>query len=178
LRINETIDNASRFLDDKIVSKIAFRVLRNSTIQALNIVNITDEILRAYAIAYGIEPVIATSGSMLNMMNTSTMDMEYNPIPSASAIVNISNYQNAQGLAIKALEIFRDDLRPLELPNTTGAFLTADIRSGSVSGLEDGLSLVLSSIHDKKPYSDIMQIIHGPVHTNLFLAYNLKMIAE
>ena len=112
------------------------------------------------------------------MMNTSTMDMEYNPIPSASAIVNISNYQNAQGLAIKALEIFRDDLRPLELPNTTGAFLTADIRSGSVSGLEDGLSLVLSSIHDKKPYSDIMQIIHGPVHTNLFLAYNLKMIAE
>ena len=68
--------------------------------------------------------------------------MEYNLIPSTSRIVNISNYQNAQELAIKALEIFRDDLRPLELPNTTRSFLTADIRSSSVSGLEDGLSLL------------------------------------
>ena len=189
LRINKTIDNASRFLDNKIVSEIDSRDLRNSTIQALNIANITDEILREYAIAYGIEPVIATSGSMGNMMDTSDMDspidsppdsmgMEDNQIPSASRIADISNYQNAQGLAIKALELFRDDLKPLELPNTTRSYLTADIRSTSVSGLEDGLSLLLSLIDDKKPYSDIMQIIHGPVHTNLFLAYDLKMIAE
>ena len=71
--------------------------------------------------------------------------MEYNLIPSTFRIVNISNYQNAQELAIKELEIFRDDLRPLELPNTTRSFLTADIRSSSVSGLEDGLSLLLLS---------------------------------
>jgi hypothetical protein len=70
--------------------------------------------------------------------------MEYNLIPSTSRIANIANYQNAQELAIKELEIFRDDLRPLELPNTTRSFLTADIRSSSVSGLEDGLSLLLS----------------------------------
>lgn len=178
LRINETIDNASKFLNNKIVSDIDAKDLKNSTIQALNIANITDEILREYAIAYGIEPVIVTSGSMGNMMNMSTMDMEDNRIPSASRIVNISNYQNAQELASKALELFKDDLKPLELPNTTRSFLTADIRSSSVSGLEDGLSLLLSSIDDKKPYSDIMQIIHGPVHTNLFLAYDLKMIAE
>ena len=189
LRINKTIDSASRFLDNKIVSEIDSRDLRNSTIQALNIANITDEILREYAIAYGIEPVIATSGNMGSMMDMSTMDssvdsppdsmgMEDNRFPSASRIANVSNYQNAQGLASKALELFRDDLKPLELPNTTKSFLTADIRSTSVSGLEDGLSLLLSLIDDKKPYSDIMQIIHGPVHTNLFLAYDLKMIAE
>lgn len=185
LRINKTIDNASRFLDNKIVSDIDAQDLKNSTIQALNIANITDEILREYAIAYGIEPVIATG----NMMNMSTMGssidsppdsmvMEDNRIPSASRIANISNYQNAQELASKALELFRDDLKPLELPNTTRSFLTANVRSSSVSGLEDGLSLLLNSIDDKKPYSDIMQIIHGPVHTNLFLAYDLKMIAE
>ena len=185
LRINKTIDNASRFLDNKIVSDIDAQDLKNSTIQALNIANLTDEILREYAIAYGIEIVIATG----NMMNMSTMGssidsppdsmvMEDNRIPSASRIANISNYQNAQELASKALELFRDDLKPLELPNTTRSFLTADIRSSSVSGLEDGLSLLLNSIDDRKPYSDIMQIIHGPVHTNLFLAYDLKMIAE
>jgi hypothetical protein len=189
LLINKTIDNTSRFLDNKIVSEIDSRDLRNSTIQALNIANITDEILREYAIAYGIEPVIATSGNMGNMMDTSAMDssidfppdsmgMEDNLFPSASRIADISNYQNAQGLASKALELFRGDLKPLELPNTTRSYLTADIRSTSVSGLEDGLSLLLSLIDDKKPYSDIMQIIHGPVHTNLFLAYDLKMIGE
>ena len=52
---------------------MASRDLRNSTIQALNIANITDEILREYAIAYGIEPVFATNGSMVNMINMSTM---------------------------------------------------------------------------------------------------------
>lgn len=189
LRINETINNASRFLNNKIVSDIDARDLKNSTIQALNITNITDDILREYAIAYGIEPVIATSGSMGIKMNMSTMDssidsppdsmdLEDNRIPSASRIANISNYQNAQELASKALELFRDDLKPLELPNMTKSFLTADIRSSSVSGLEEGLSLLVNSIDEKKLYSDIMQIIHGPVHTNLFLAYDLKMIAE
>ncbi len=190
LRINEMIDNASRFLDDKIVSEIGSRDLRNSTIQSLAIANITDEILREYAIAYGIEPVIAASGNMGNMMNmSSTMDssvaspsdsmaMENNRILSAYRIANVSNYQNAQGLASKALELFRDDLRPLELPDTTKSYLTADIRSTSVSDLEGSLSLVLSLIDDKKPYSDIMQVIHGPVHTSLFLAYDLKMMAE
>ena len=192
LRINETINNASRFLDNMIVSDIDARDLKNSTIQALNIANITDEILREYAIAYGIEPVIATSGSMVNMMNMSTMsssidsppappasiEMEDIGIPSASRIANISNYQNAQQLANRALEIFRHDLKPLELPSTARSFLTIDIRTSSVPELESGLSLLLDSINDKKPFNDIMQIIHGPVHTNLFLAYDLKMIAE
>ena len=191
LRINKAIDNASRFLDNKIVSEIDSRDLRNSTIQALAIANITDEILREYAIAYGIVPVIAaTSGSMGNMMDmSSTMDssiysspdsmaMEDNRTPNASRIANVSNYQNAQGLASKALDLFRDDLKPLELLNATRSFLTADVRSTSVSDLEDGLSLLISLIDDKKPYSDIMQVIHGPVHTSLFLAYDLKMIAE
>jgi hypothetical protein len=192
LRINRTIDNASRFLDNKIVSKIESGDLRNSTIQALNIANITDEILREYAIAYGIEPIIATSGSMVNMMNMSTMgssidsppappisiDLEDIGFPSASRIANISNYQNAQQLAIRAFEIFRHDLKPLELPSTTRSFLTIDIRTSSVPELESGLYLLLDSINEKKPFNDIMQIVHGPVHTNLFLAYDLKMIAE
>jgi hypothetical protein len=190
LHLNKVIDNASRFLDNKIVSEIDSRDLRNSTIQALNIANITDEILREYAIAYGIEPVIAASGSMGNMMDMSStmdssvasppdsMDMADNRTPSAPRIANVSSYQNAQELASKALELFRDDLKPLELPDTTKSYLTADIRSTSVSDLEDGLSLLLSLIGDKKPYSDIMQVIHGPVHTSLFLAYDLKMMAE
>jgi hypothetical protein len=66
--------------------------------------------------------VIATSGNMGNMMNMLSImdssvafppdsrDMDDNRIPNASRIANISNYQNAQELASKALELFRDDL--------------------------------------------------------------------
>jgi hypothetical protein len=203
LHINETIDNSSRFLDDKVIPQVAALDLRNSTIQALIIANMTDEILREYAIAHGIEPAVTNSGSMGSLMNmniqnmTSSVDsssastnmepngmgqMETNrdkssPL-STSRIANISNYQNAQELAIRTFEIFRDELKPLDLPNTTRSFLTTELRSSSVTGLEEGLILLLDSINDKKPYSDIMQIVHGPVHTNLFLAYDLKMVAE
>ena len=71
----------------------------------------------------------------------------------------------------------RDELA-LDLPSITKSFLTTELRSSSVAGLEEGLALLLNSINDKKPYSDIMQIIHGPIHTNLFLAYDLKMETE
>jgi hypothetical protein len=199
LRINETIDYASRFLDNQIVSEVDAQDLRNSTIQALNIANMTDEILREYATAYGIEPVSSVVSIMnMNMPNMSSsanapsagsMGMNGNGmkqlgatdssnISRVSKIVNISNYQNAQGLALEALEAFRDDLKPLKLPTTTKSYLATEIRSSSVSELEKGLSLLLHSIEDKKPYSDIMQIIHGPIHTNLFLAYDLKMMSE
>jgi hypothetical protein len=204
--IDEKINNASKFLDERIEFEIDSRDLKNATVQALNIANITDEILREYAMAYDIEPIIAgNTGSMLNM-NMSNMpnigssvtpdssfplssSTEENNVQNsfttnksstlnATKIVNISNYQSAQALANKALEIFREDLKPLELPSATQAFSSAAIRTSSVSGLEDAISLLINSINEKKPYSDIMQIVHGPVHTDLFLAYNLKMIAD
>jgi hypothetical protein len=203
--INETINNSSRFLDKTIISGIDARDLRNSTIQALSIANLTDEILREYAMAHGIEPAVTNTsdcmGSLMsmnmNMQNTNStvgssssstnmddngmgqMETSMAPSPlSTSRITNISNYQNAKELAIRTFEIFRDELKPLELPNSTKTYLTNEIRYSSVSGLEEGLSLLLDSIKDKKPYSDIMQIIHGPIHTNLFLAYDLKMVGE
>ena len=68
---------------------------------------------------------------MMNMPNMdssidsppASINMEDNGIPSASRIANIPNYQNAQQLAIRALrEIFRHDLKPLELPSTDSIF--------------------------------------------------------
>ena len=68
------------------------RDLRNSTIQILNIANITDEILREYAIAYGIEPVIATSGNMGSMMDMSTMDSSVDSPPDSMGM-KINRFQ-------------------------------------------------------------------------------------
>ena len=95
---------------------------------------------------YGIEPVIATSGNMGSMMDMSTMDSSVDSPPDSMGMEIIDSQvlleslmfliiRMHKGLASKALELFRDDLKPLELPNTTRSFLTADIRSTSVSGL-------------------------------------------
>jgi hypothetical protein len=177
-------------------------VLKNSTIQALTIANITDEILREYAMAYGIQPVITNSMLNMNMSgmtssstsrplpSSSSMIMENNDMqqplttderhtPNATAIVSVANYQNAQSLANKALEIFRKDLHPLGLPeDATNAITSIAIRTTSFTELESSLSMLIDSINKKVQYIDTMEIIHGPVHTDLFLAYNLKMISE
>lgn len=170
-RVNQTIVNASRLLDNKIISQVDARDLRNSTIQALNIANMTDEVLREYAIAHSIEPAVITSGNMGGLMNMSIqsmgssastnmddngmgqMETETNKAPSphsTSRITNISNYQNAQELAIRTFEIFRDELKPLDLPNTTRSFLTTELRTSSVTGLEEGLALLLNSINESR----------------------------
>jgi hypothetical protein len=198
--INEKINDTVDFLDEKIASKINDAVLKNSTIQALTIANITDEILREYAMAYGIQPVITNSMLNMNMSGmtsstsrpslSSSMVMENNNMqqplttderhtPNATTIVSVANYQNAQSLANKALEIFRKDLQPLGLPeDATNAITLTAIRTTSFTELENSLSMLIDSINKKVPYSDIMEIIHGPVHTDLFLAYNLKMISD
>jgi hypothetical protein len=70
--INEKINDTVDFLDEKIASKMDDAVLKNSTIQALTIANITDEILREYAMAYGIQPVITNSMLNMNMSGMTT----------------------------------------------------------------------------------------------------------
>jgi hypothetical protein len=151
--------------------------------------------------AYGIQPVITNSMLNMNMsgmsssstsrpLPSSSMVMENNNMqqpltmderhtPNATTIVSVANNQNAQSLANKALEIFRKDLHPLGLPeDATNAITSTAIRTTSFTELESSLSMLIDSINKKVPYSDIMEIIHGPVHTDLFLAYNLKMISE
>jgi hypothetical protein len=110
------------------------------------------------------------SSASMDMDDNGMGQMETNTAPSpisTSRIANISSYQNAQELAIRTFEIFRDELKPLDLPNTTRSFLTTELRSSSVAGLEKGLVLLLNSISDKQPYSDIMQIIHGYTYQSI-----------
>jgi hypothetical protein len=125
-------------------------------------------------------PSLSSSSMVMennNMQKPLTMDERHTP--NATTIVSVANYQNAQSLANKALEIFRKDLQPLGLPkDATNAITSTAIRTTSFTELENSLSMLIDSINKKVPYSDIMEIIHVPVHTDLFLAYNLKMISD
>ncbi len=86
-------------------------------------------------------------------------------INSSSSLVNLTDYQSAQALAARALEIFNTELRPIAL-NNSSALLT---------NLENGLSKLNDSIRNKDLPMDIMMIVHMQIHPNLLEAFNLPL---
>jgi hypothetical protein len=86
-------------------------------------------------------------------------------INSSSSLVNLTDYQSAQALAAKALEIFNTELRPIA-PNNSSALLT---------NLENGLSKLNDSTRNKASPMDIMMIVHTQIHPNILQAFNLRL---
>ncbi len=82
-----------------------------------------------------------------------------------SSSVNMTDYQSAQALAAKALEIFSVELKPLA-PNDSSAF---------ISNLDNGLTQLNASIRNKASPMDIMMIAHMQIHPNLLEAFNLRL---
>jgi hypothetical protein len=104
-------------------------------------------------------------GSM-NMSSHTTMNMESETNGNYS-LVDIVDYQSAQALAAKALEIFNVELKPMASNNnTTTAF---------IANLENGLTQLNNSIRKKAPPIDIMMIVHTQVHPNLLEGFNLQL---
>ncbi len=99
---------------------------------------------------------ISSSSSSMNMDNKT--DTNY-------SLVDITDYQSAQALATKALEIFNTKLKPIA-PNNSSAFIT---------NLENGLTELSDLIQRKVSPLDIMMIVHMQIHPNLLEAYNLPL---
>ncbi|MDQ4012385.1 MAG: hypothetical protein M3146_01510 [Thermoproteota archaeon] len=110
--------------------------------------------------------------------NNSSMNMDSMNISSSSSsmymnnktdrnysLVDITDYQSAQALATKALEIFNTKLRPMA-PNNSSAFIT---------NLENGLTELSDLIQRKVSPLDIMMIVHMQIHPNLLEAFNLPL---
>jgi hypothetical protein len=83
----------------------------------------------------------------------------------SSSLANMTDFQSAQALAAKALEIFKVKLRPMA-PNNSSALLT---------NLENGLSKLNDSIRNKASPMDIMMIVHTQIHPNILQAFNLRL---
>jgi hypothetical protein len=99
---------------------------------------------------------ISSSSSSMNMDNKT--DRNY-------SLVDITDYQSAQALATKALEIFNTKLKPIA-PNNSSAF---------ISNLENGLTELSDLIQRKVSPLDIMMIVHMQIHPNLLEAFNLPL---
>ena len=82
-----------------------------------------------------------------------------------SSLVNMTDFQSAQALAAKALEIFNVELKTMA-PNNSSAF---------ISNLENGLTQLNDSIRNKASPMDIMMIVHTQIHPNILQAFNLRL---
>jgi hypothetical protein len=117
------------------------------------------------------------SNKEMNSMNMSTsstvvgMDVggggegSESGINSSSSLANMTDFQSAQALAAKALEIFKVKLKPMA-PNNSSASLT---------NLENGLSKLNDSIRNKSYPMDIMMIVHMQIHPNILQAFSLRL---
>jgi hypothetical protein len=92
------------------------------------------------------------------------MDSEIN---SNYSLADISDYQSAEALSAKAMEIFNTKLKYM----TTNTNYTVSF----VSNLENGLTQLNTSIRNKASPTDIMKIVHSQIHPNLLLIFNLEL---
>jgi hypothetical protein len=91
----------------------------NSTVQALAIANIADEIFKKYGDAYNVDYDL-TNMSNMEMSNTTSLGehggkKHFDVIGTKGPeliLVNIADYQSAQALSQKAIKIFKAILKP------------------------------------------------------------------
>jgi hypothetical protein len=150
---------------------------KNSTVQALVIVNIADEILREYGDAYDIDFDLT---DMSNMLITSisahgekrhSNNLEKSDDNDELVLVNIWNYQNAQALSGKAVEVFERNLRPLTQVDNNSS--NSDI--AYITKVENSLMELNNLLNNKKALPEnLMEIVHTQIHPSLHLAYNLE----
>jgi hypothetical protein len=188
--LDQLVSNIDAILGEAVATRIEQDQRTNSTIQALAFASLVNNILTEYGNAYGVEYDMTNMSNMALLGNNSSMEMsgmtkdgnnsdsnmnsmnmssstmmnEDNETNRNYSLVDITDYQSAQALAAKALEIFNVELKPMA-PDNTKAFVT---------NLESGLTQLNSSIRSKASPMDIMMIVHTQIHPNLLEAFSLE----
>jgi hypothetical protein len=155
--ITQLTDEIDAITEDAITSRIDSDQRGNATIQATTLGDIINNILRYYGNAYAVGFDLANMSEMASMMGDNSSNKNY-------TLVDTADYQSAQVLATKAIEIFNSELR------SSNGNVTSPIAK-----LEDGLMQLNNSIKNKASPMDVTIIGHTQVHPNLQAAFNLQM---
>jgi hypothetical protein len=155
----------------------------NSTVQALILANVVDEILRNYGDALEVDYDLTNMSNivMSNMsrsttmmiddsMKNSSMIREKSNSMTNNIIVNVANYQTAQALFGKAQQILNKDLKPITAEPTSNV-------TTFIIKLDNGLIQLRNAVNNGAAPMDVMMIVHTQVHPNLQKAYNLQLIS-
>ena len=186
-QIKEIINNINGILDKAVSVRIDRYDLTNSTLHALVLADITEKAYNDYSYAYGIKPIMFSGSSsstmMMNMgsgMGMGTMGgdpMANNNDASNRTLVNITAYQQAQGLATRAQQIFNNDLKPRSSLNVSSSSSSSNNKDAiaTINKIESNLLQLKNAIDSKAPTMNVMKIVHGDIHPALLITYKLQL---
>jgi hypothetical protein len=115
----------------------------------------------------------ATGNMNMNMnmhsLNTSSgaMTQHDNEMNDRYSLVNVSDYQSAQALVVKASKIFNDKLEFTEIDNKN--------ITGYITNLENGLTQLNNLVTKNDSPLDVMMTVHTKIHPNLLEAFSLQL---
>ena len=159
-QITNTINNLDAVLDESISVRISEDVLNNSTIQALRLATLVNDIDISYANSFSIQPY--------NMSTMSIDQHDQNSSAHASKdIQNQTSYQTARGLIVPVSELFESIKTEKEISNPD-----------KVTKLNEGFNNLTAIIEMKKPYNEVAKVIHGIIQPTLQELYSLKINIE
>lgn len=174
--------NIEKILSDILVSEESFSVdsdqFYNNTIIALVVANLADEVLRNYGHAFGIPSNVMLSMNFSKVANIQNMSSNKNNMSTAHAshlpnqanetiMIDRDSYHNAIQISNRMSELYNDELKGF-LSNSTNVIHAMSRLANALIDLNDYLEA------KESPYK-IMENIHGEIHPNLQVAFNLTL---
>jgi hypothetical protein len=175
-QIDKTVLDFEAVLDEAITVRIADDILNNSTTQALRLANLVNEIDINYADSFNVQPYNTSAISMENtssnhqqpqFMNTSATSMDrhdQNPANGSREIQNDTAYSTALGLSYTVSDLFKE----IQTEHSMN-------EPEKVNQLNQGIAKLVTTIEMKKPYTEVVKIIHGLIQPSLQELYDLKL---
>jgi hypothetical protein len=167
--VEQTVFDLDAILGETLTARIDADVLSNSTIQAMAMLDILDGILSAYGDAYAIGFDMTNMSMMMgpngsNSMNTmGGMQSDLMSSDQGLKLVNVADYQTAQALAIRAQELFDEQLS------------NSSVNTQSLDNIKTALQDLVSTINHKGTPMDVMMIVHTIIHPNFITAFGLQL---
>jgi hypothetical protein len=173
-QITNTIQDFEAVLDESVSVRISQDVINNSTIQALRLATLINDIDVNYANSFSIQPYNMSAMGMdqhgQQSMNMSAMVMDQHSQNSNNVskdIQNLTAYQTAQELLIPVKQVFEEIRSEKETSN-----------QDKVIQLKENIDNLTTIIEMKKPYNEVAKVIHGIIQPTLQELYNLKIDIE
>ncbi len=178
-QIAKTVLDFEAVLDEAISVRISEDILNNSTTQALILATLVNDVDINYANSFNVQPYNISAMNMDNTssthqqpqsMNMSAMNLDkhdQNPTIVSKEIQNDTAYSTALGLSYTISDLFKGIKSEYETNEPD-----------KVNQLSEGITNLVTIIEMKKPYTEVVKVIHGVIHPSLQELYDLKLNIE
>lgn len=178
-QIAKTVLDFEAVLDEAISVRISEDILNNSTTQALRLATLVNDVDINYANSFNVQPYNISAMNMDNTssthqqpqsMNMSAMNMDkydQNPTIISKEIQNDTAYSTALGLSYTISDLFKEIKSEYETNEPD-----------KVNQLSEGITNLVTIIEMKKPYTEVVKVIHGVIQPSLQELYDLKLNIE